>query len=134
MRKASQTPIYRAIERLLQWAIPVAARLPKSLPFQTLGADMIRDIKQSLDAVAMAMQTPLEDAATRLSCIELIIVRMTSVRMTMRQLVQARVNGGPVVSLRQEAAFLSLLNPIAIQAGGWRSKTMQHVTPSRPRP
>lgn len=121
--KPAQTPIYRAIERLLQWAIPVTERLPKSLPFQTLGSEMIRDIKLCLDATIMAMQAP--DAATRLQCINVIIARMTTVKTTMRQFAQARVKDTPVVSYRQEAAFLDLINPVATQAGAWRNKTAQ---------
>lgn len=124
--KPAQTPIYRAIERLLQWAIPITERLPRSLPFQTLGSEMIRDIKLCLDATIMAMQAP--DAATRLQCINVIIARMTTVKTAMRQFAQARVKDTPVVSYRQEAAFLDLINPIATQAGAWHNKTAQLIS------
>lgn len=123
--KPAQTPIYRAIERLLQWAIPLTERLPKSLPYQTLGGELIRDIKLSLDAVIVAMQTT--EAETRLKCIDIIIGRMTTVKTTMRQFAQARIKDAPVVSYKQEAAFLDLINPIATQAGAWRNKTAQQV-------
>lgn len=124
--KPAQAPIYRAIERLLQWAIPITERLPKSLPFQTLGGEMIHDIKLCLDATIMAMQA--SDATTRLNCINVIIARMTTVKTTMRQFAQARVRDTPVVSYKQEAAFLDLINPIATQAGAWRNKTAQQIS------
>lgn len=87
---------------------------------------MIHDIKLCLDAVITAMQTP--DAATRLQCIDIIIARMTTIKTTMRQFAQARVKQTPVVSYKQEAAFLDLINPIATQAGAWRNKTAQQVS------
>lgn len=121
--KPTQTPIYRAIERLLQWAIPLTERLPKSLPYQVLGGEMIRDIKLCLDAVIAAMHTT--DAQAKIVCIDAVIARMTAVKTTMRQFTQAKIKLAPVVSYKQEIAFLDLLNPIAIQAGAWRSKAAQ---------
>ena len=123
--KPAQTPIYRAIERLLQWAIPITERLPKSLPFQKLGGELIHDIKLCLDATIMATQAT--EPATRLQCIDIIIARMTTVKTTMRQFAQARIKGAPVISYKQEAAFLDLINPIATQAGAWRNKTAQQA-------
>ena len=87
---------------------------------------MLHDIKLCLDATIMATQA--SDPATRLQFIEIIIARMTSVKTTMRQFAQARVKGAPVVSYRQEAAFLDLINPIATQAGAWRNKTAQQAS------
>lgn len=84
---------------------------------------MIRDIKLCLDATIMAMQA--SDPATRLTAINVIIARMTTIKTTMRQFAQARVKNTPVVSFKQEAAFLDLINPIATQAGAWRTKTAQ---------
>lgn len=124
--KPAQAPIYRAIERLLQWAIPTTERLPKSLPYQTLGGKMIKDIMLCLEVTIMAVNTP--DPATRLQCIDIIISRMTMVKTTMRQFAQARIKGAPVVSYKQEAAFLDLINPVATQAGAWRIKTGQQVS------
>lgn len=124
--KPAQTPIYRAIERLLQWMIPITERLPKSLPFQILGGDMLRDVKACLDATILAVNTT--DMATRLQCIDIIIARMTTVKTTMRQLTQARIKDAPVISYRQEANFLELVNPIATQAGAWRNKTAKQAS------
>lgn len=124
--KPAQAPIYRAIERLLQWAIPIVERLPKSLPYHTLGDEMIRDIKLCLDATIMAMQA--SDATTRLQCVNIIISRMTTVKTTMRIFAQAKVKDTPVISYKQEAAFLDMINPIGTQAGAWRNKTAQQVS------
>lgn len=86
----------------------------------------MHDIKLCLDATITAMQA--SEAATRLQCINLIIARMTTVKTTMRQFAQAKVKNTPVVSYKQEAAFLDLINPIATQAGAWRNKTAQQIS------
>lgn len=99
-------------------------RLPKSLPYQTLGGLLLRDIRECLDAVTIAITAAEKNPRTRLECIDAVILRMTSVKTTMRALVQTRQkNGTPVVSPKQEAAFLDLIQPIATQAGAWRTKT-----------
>ena len=126
--KANQTPIYRAAERLLLWAIPLAERLPKSLPYQIIGGEMVADIKHGVDEIICAMHAG--DAATRLRCITSLLARMASVKMTMRTLVQCKVNFVPVVSNKQEAAFLDLINPICAQATAWRAKTAGQIIDS----
>ena len=39
--KPSQASIYREIERLLEFTIPMAERFPKSLPYRELGGRLI---------------------------------------------------------------------------------------------
>ena len=55
--KPNQASIYREIERLLEWTIPVADRLPKSVSWRELGGLLVRDLKESLDFVVLAFQT-----------------------------------------------------------------------------
>ena len=47
--KPNQASIYREIERLLEWTIPVADRLPKSVSWRELGGLLVRDLKESLE-------------------------------------------------------------------------------------
>lgn len=123
--KSAQTPIYRAIENLLLWLIPFTERLPKSLPYQALGCDLMRDVKMSLDAVTAAMQTKEPDK--RLECIDALICYMTSVKTIMRMFAQSRVKGAPILSYRQEAEYLAKINAIFAQAGAWRNSTAQKL-------
>ena len=53
--KPGQPPIYRAAERLLQWATPVIDSLPKSLATQTMGGAVIRNLLDALLLIQMAM-------------------------------------------------------------------------------
>lgn len=118
--KANQTPIYRAAERLLLWVIPLAERLPKSLPYQIIGSELVADIKRGIDDIICAMHAP--DNAVKLRCINSLLARMASVKMTMRILLQMKIKYVPIVSYKQEAAFLDLINPICTQAGAWKNK------------
>ena len=115
--KPTQASIYRAVERLLQFAIGVTERLPKSLPFRVLGECLIVDLKDSLDYIVLAFQAP--QGAERLRCIDHLILRMTSVKTTFRTFLNAKV-----VSPKQHSQFLGLITNVGTQAGAWRSKQL----------
>ena len=55
--KPNQASIYREIERLLEWTIPVADRLPKSVSWRELGGLLVRDLKESLDFAPFRLMT-----------------------------------------------------------------------------
>lgn len=54
IHSAQQTPICHTIERLLDWCMPVVERLPKSLPYQRVGARIIDKTLESLDLASLA--------------------------------------------------------------------------------
>lgn len=110
-----KTPIYRASERLLSWAIPVVNSLPKSLASQTLGGLLIRDLHDSLNAITIALRAT--DKAQKIQCIKLLCVHLTAVQTVMRTFTENRF-----VSLKQEAEFLDLVNQITTQAEAWLVK------------
>lgn len=129
--KPAQLPIYRAVESLLLWLVPVIERLPKSVPYQTLGGLAIRDANECLDAIVVAhgldKNSPNYQMARR-ECFGILVARMTSIKTKMRVFQQCRIRVkdaegnprlAPVLSPKQEAKFLDLVNPIAIQAGAW---------------
>ena len=115
--KPTQASIYREIERLLEWSIPVVERLPRSLPYKELGGLLIRDLKEALDFVVLAFQAdgPLE----RVECINAVVMRMTSVKTSYRLLNRVRRDA---ISHGQYAQALDMLNVIADQAGKWLRK------------
>ena len=115
--KPNQASIYREIERLLEWSIPVVERLPRSLPYKELGGLLIRDLKEALDFVVLAFQAdgPLE----RVECINAVVMRMTSVKTSYRLLNRVRRDA---ISHGQYAQALDMLNVIADQAGKWLRK------------
>lgn len=112
--KPAQLPIYRAVECLLIWAIPMVERLPKSLPYQVLGGRIIANINDCLDAIIFATQST---DYTRIGQLNILIARMTTVKTAMRTLKATKK-----IAANQEVQFLDLINPIAMQAGAWRNK------------
>ena len=113
----SQASIYRATERLLHFAIGVAERLPKSLPYKVLGERMIVEIMECLDCIVLAFQ--VKKGSARLEFINALIMRMTSVNTTFRAFVE---NRNSQLSQKQHEEFLRLITAISTQAGAWRSK------------
>lgn len=118
--KPAQVSIYRVTERLLLWAVPIVERLPKSLPYQVMGRKVIEDIEESLDLITLALQSDGGDG--RLQLLDLLTVRMTSVRTHFRILSELKA-----LSLNQHAAYLEFATSIASQLGAWRKKTRETV-------
>lgn len=114
-KKSKVPPIYRAIERLLTWAVPIANSLPKSLASQTLGGLLIRDLHDCLNAVLLGQDT--DDVPAKVQCIKVLITNLTGIRTTMRVF-----TGSHYISVKQEMEFLDLINPIQIQAASWLRK------------
>lgn len=118
--KPASTPLYRAVETLLDWLVPIMANQPKSLPYQILGGHIVTSVSECLDAVIMAMKSRGEQ---RVEYIDILIHHMTTVKSKMRILCQRRT-----INHAQEAKFLELAAPIAIQSGGWRAKTVEKLS------
>ncbi len=118
--RPAQTPIYRAVERLLLWLVPVVERLPKSTPYQAMGARLINDVQSSLDCIVRSAQT--SDATARSESLAELTLRMTAVKTAMRVMSQLRIGGSGAfaVSARQMSQFLSLVVPVATQCASWR--------------
>lgn len=118
--KPAQLPIYRAVERLMTWAIPFVERLPKSLPYQTIGGLLIRDIRECMDAVILTTQA---SGYTRIEPLQILIARMTAIKTAMRVLKATKR-----ITAKQEVQFLDLINPIATQAGAWMCAIQKEAT------
>lgn len=117
--KASQSSIYREVERLLFWTMDVVDRLPKSLAMQELGKKVIRDLTESLDAVTLALQTERGDA--RRECIDVLILRMTSVKTIFRLLYEkSKQSNSKVLTPKQYTVFLEFVQSIGSEVGRWR--------------
>lgn len=124
--KPNQASIYREIERLLEWTIPVADRLPKSVSWRELGGLLVRDLKESLDFVVLAFQT--EDKLERLECLNGLVMRMTSVKTTFRLMHRVRRD---ILSHGQHAQMLDMMNSISDQTGKWLRKTKYLIAEER---
>ena len=100
--------------------MPIVDSLPKSLACQTLGGLLIRDLHDCLGTILIAKDAT--DTGAKIQAIKLLLVSLTSVQTTMRTFTELRA-----VSLKQEADFLDLVNPITNQAKGWLRKWENEV-------
>lgn len=123
--KPGQSSIYREVELLLESSIRITERLQKSLPWRTIGERLINNLMDVLDFVCLAFQA--EEGKKRLEVIDCIVVRMTSVKMVYRQMLNLKQ-----ISSGQYADFLVKLNSISTQVGAWRNKQRKIAADGRP--
>lgn len=100
---------------LLAWAAPVVDSLPKSLAAQTMGRKIIEDIMESLDAISLALIA--EKGEARLELINILDVRLTSVRTALRTLVGMKMG----VSSKQQSQYIGMLANISGSVAKWRN-------------
>jgi hypothetical protein len=124
---ASQTPIYRLTERLLQWSVPAVERLPKSIPYQILGSRLVSNIAEILDFIVMAYELDSNLSSyqqSRRHCYANINARIIAIKTSVRVLTAVKYTDKkhgkvPLISPKQEANFLDLVNQLAGQAMAW---------------
>ena len=115
---AQQTPIFHAIERLLDWCMPVVERLPKSLPYQRVGARIIDKTLESLDLASLAYDSINVEA--RVNYLGYLITDIRTVRASLDVLVRLRC-----VSQKQQVAYIDLTSGILSQAAAWQCKGLR---------
>ena len=126
--KASQASLYRKIELLLLWVMPVLDRLPKSLSCQELGKKALTDLTDSLDLVSFALKA--ERGPQRLEYIDALIVRMTDLKTLIRSFRTMSQSREPrVLTQDQYTTFIELLKPISTEVGRWRASNAGDCSP-----
>ena len=115
---AQQTPIFHAIERLLDWCMPVVERLPKSLPYQRVGARIIDKTLESLDLASLSYDSINVEA--RINYLGYLITDIRTVRASLDVLVRLRC-----VSQKQQVAYIELTSGILAQAAAWQRKGLR---------
>ncbi|MBQ8049044.1 MAG: hypothetical protein IJ271_05535 [Bacteroidales bacterium] len=116
----AQGSVYRKIELLLVWVMPVLDRLPKSLSCQELGRKALADLTDSLDLATFALKA--ERGTLRLQYIDALIVRMTDLKTIVRIFRTMSIQREPrVLTQDQYTTFIELLRPISAEVGRWRA-------------
>ncbi len=122
--KASQSSLYREIENLMLWFIPIGNNIPKDFALRELGKRMLDEITDSLTACNLALQT--KDLNNRLELINLIRLHMTSVQTISKVLVEFSSREGNVkrvISQKQRASMLVMMTSIGSQIARWTKST-----------
>lgn len=122
--KASQSSVYRELENLLLWFIPVGNNFPKDFALRGLGERMLNDLTDSLTACALALKT--QDLSQRLELINLTKLHVTTVQSISRVLVEYSSREGNtkrIISQKQRAALLVSMTSIGSQLARWAKST-----------
>ena len=115
---ANQTPIYHAIERLLDWCMPVVERLPKSLPYQRVGTRVIDKTLDALDLASLSYDCINDEA--RANYLGYLITDVRTVRASLDVLVRNKC-----ISQKQQVAYIDLTSGILAQAAAWQCKGLR---------
>lgn len=122
--KATKSSVYREIENLLLWFIPVGNNIPKDFALRILGERMLNELLDSLTACNLALQTP--ELQSRLELINLIKLHMTTVQSISKVLVEYSSREGTsirVISQKQRASMLVSMTSIGSQLSRWARST-----------
>lgn len=122
--KASQSSLYRELENLLLWFIPVGNNFPKDFALRSLGERMLNELSDSLTACALALKT--QDLSQRLELINLVELHITSVQSISKVLVEFSSREGNVkriISQKQRATLLKAMCSIGNQLARWGKST-----------
>lgn len=127
--KPSQSSLYREIENLMLWFIPVGNNIPKDFAVRKLGERMQNEMLDALTACALALQT--SELSQRLDLINLVRLHITNVQSVSRVLVEYSSREGNikrVISQKQRAALLVMMSTIGNQIARWAKSTESSIT------
>lgn len=124
--KATQSSLYREIENLLLWFIPVGNNIPKDFSLRALGERMQNEMIDALTACSLALQA--SDLQQRLELISLIRLHITNVQGISKVLIEFSSREGNkrrVISQSQRAKYFVMVASICNQITRWMQSTQQ---------
>lgn len=127
--KASQSSLYRELENLMLWFIPVGNNIPKDFALRNLGERLQNELLDAMTACSLALQSP--DLAQRLELINLVKLHITAVQSITKVFVEFSSREGNVrriISQRQRVALLKAMSSIGNQLSRWAKSTQDSIT------
>lgn len=124
----TQSSIYRDLELLMLWYIPIGNKLPNERALQNIGNYIQDSISESLTACAIALNT--SDGKSRLELIDMIVWNLTKCKsnfMILQQWCskkQKEDHKFRVITESQCLTFTERMADLKRQIGGWRKKTV----------
>ena len=122
--KAEKSSIYREIENLILWFIPIGNNIPKDFALRTIGDRMMNELTDALTSCSLALQTI--DLNQRLDFISLVKLHITTVQSLSKVLVEYSSREGNttrIISYKQRAALLKSMTIIGSQIARWMTST-----------
>lgn len=127
--KAAQSSIYRSIENVMIWFIPVSARVPKIIALRCLAEECAININDALTSVALGLQS--EKWSDVRDCIDMVLLHMTKVKTAVKILKEYSDRSATIHVLndRQLSVFSLSMNKIMTELGKWRKKVNSRIDP-----
>ena len=122
--KASQSSLYRELENLMLWFIPVGNNIPKDFASRNLGERFQCELLDAMTACSLALQTP--DKVQRLELINLVKLHVTALQSITKLFVEYSSREGNIrriISQKQRVALLKSMSVIGNQIARWASAT-----------
>lgn len=129
--KASQSSLYRELENLMLWFIPVGNNIPKDFALRNLGERLQNELLDAMTACSLALQTP--DLPQRLELINLVKLHITAVQGITRIFVEFSSREGNkkrVISQKQRVALFKGMAAIGSQISRWAKYTQTSIDSS----
>ena len=126
--KASQSSLYRELENLMLWFIPVWNNIPKDFALRNLGERLQNELLDAMTACSLALQTP--DLPQRLELINLVKLHITAVQSITKVFVEFSSREGNVkrvISQKQRVALLKEMAAIGNQIARWAKSTQDSI-------
>ena len=123
---AQQYPLYRALELLHKWYLPIGNKMPKLEALQNLGREFQRNLLEATTACAVAIKTPPNQPQSRLELMDMMAWHLDICKTTINLLYEFSSQKGQtirVVSELQYENFIEKMKDIQDQLSGWRKKT-----------
>ena len=122
---AQQSQLYRDLELLMLWYLPIGNKMPKLQAVQNLGNDLQINLIDAMSACDIALNT--SDISSRLELIDIMISHLSKVNANFRILhefsTKQHEGQAPIITNLQFENYLERFARIKRQIGAWKKKT-----------
>lgn len=127
--KAAKSSLYREIENLILWFIPVGNNIPKDFALRKLGERMLDELTDALTACNLALQTRgLHQRLELINLVKLHVVTVQSISKVFDEFSSRKGNERRVISQRQRDALMKMMTSIGCQLARWAKSTESAIS------
>ena len=110
--KPQQSSIYRDLENLALWFIPVCGRVPNQFGLRVNAERVVNEINNALTVCALALQEA--DIKTKLDLINTLVVHLTTIKSVVKLLVEWSNSGTPTARIISQGQRVDFYPPILV--------------------
>ncbi|MBR0177739.1 MAG: hypothetical protein IJQ11_09950 [Bacteroidales bacterium] len=125
--KPSQSSIYRDLELLMQWYLPIGNKMPKEQALQNLGNSFQQELIEAMRMCRLALKSS-DNKKSQCEFIDLIVFHLEGCHSVFGLLHEYKSDKGPIISHTQFANYLERTASLNRQIGGWRKKAASQTS------